>query len=322
MTPDVQDPLEIVDVTSDQMVFSDRELSGSLSCSMTPHDSDREFLNDSDDLCYEDSDAEREDMTIPEGQLTETGGIEGAVRSAESKFLNHADIDDSFMGEAADGPLIAKVTLQARESDADDLAAHVETVLGHAIVRVKDANQVTVDRRIKLAMDAASDDTLRVHTEAPALPILFEVAESRYQSERLGTIPEPARYYVEQEPAPRAIWINGVSENAMQTKHLPSLWSTISLVSRSTHFSSFVSIVAPYVFSTFRKVAITEALNVSHLPLGWLVKLTAYPQGTASTPQLQFDEVAAKYLYIRLGLWTLATTVSSIIVLTSLSVLS
>ena len=34
----------------------------------------------------------------------------------------------------------------------------------------------------------------------------------------------PARYYVEQEPAPRAMWINGVSENAMQTKHLPALW--------------------------------------------------------------------------------------------------
>ena len=45
------------------------------------------------------------------------------------------------------------------------------------------------------------------------------------------------------------------------------------------------------------------------------LSLTAYPQGTASTPELQFAEVAGKYSYIRLVLLTLLTTVSLIIVL-------
>lgn len=231
---------ELIDVASDEMVYSEEEHSGSHPCSVTPHDSDLDFINDSE-LDYADSDAEEDDMAITDAVVTFVGGADAAASSADNKL--ECDVQDDLVGEAdilsLEGTRKTEKALQA--ADAPFLAEHVESSLhnlrsrpAQLMLQSAEMSQLNSERRVEAAVKAADDDqdhgkVLKLPSQHPTLHVLYQLCEPRIDGEKKGTIPEPSKFEPPPPAATPTVWVaqREISLNAAKRRVVP----TIQLVS-------------------------------------------------------------------------------------------
>ena len=223
---------ELIDVASDEMVYSEEEHSGSYPCSVSPRDSDMDFINDSD-LDYADSDAEQDDMAITDAVVNFVGGVDGAVISADNKL--ESDVQEDLVGEAEafmldDGKTSAKA-LQA--ADAPFLAEHVESSLqilrsSQMPLMIQSAQQMTPEARVEAAYQATHhvqhEKMLKLPSRHPTLHVLYQLGEPRIDGEKKGTIPQPSKFEPPPPAATPTVWVStrDISLNAAKRRVIPT----------------------------------------------------------------------------------------------------